>query len=74
MNNWIRLHRPPKVCWETESESKQKYYYQQSRKRWLQNQTGYETEQILKKALVVGKLGTFSGCCLHNSQILKKEK
>jgi len=66
-NNWIRLHRSPKICREPLFNSKQEYYYQQSRKRWLQYQDGYETEKILKKALLVGELGTISGCCLHSS-------
>lgn len=67
MNNWIRLHRPPKICRETKNELKRIYYYQQSKRRWLQNQDGYETEEILNKALMASKLGIVSGCCLHKS-------
>jgi hypothetical protein len=74
MNNWIRLHSAPRVCQKTPSKAKQKYYHQQSRKRWLCNQDGYKTEKILKKALLVGKLGTISGCSLYNPQIGEMEK
>jgi hypothetical protein len=71
MNSWIRLHCTPKICQKTPSKSKQKYYYQQSRKRWLQHQAGDETEKILNKALLVGQLGVINGCSLYNSQIIK---
>jgi hypothetical protein len=62
------------VCQITSSKEKQKYYYQQYRKRWLSNQDGYEIEKTLNKALMIGKLGTYSGCCLHTTCDLKQEK